>query len=102
MVQGKAELGLPHSGASHQLPLQDQVSVAKAHTEHPAQAQKGEATWVYCVGEAFQAVTTPAMYKAQGMCTVLGRSGPSSPIHTAPTFSTATPEHRYTRAGPPT
>lgn len=56
MVQDKAELGLPHSGASHQL------SVAKAHAKHPAQAQKGKATWAYCVGEAFQAVTTPAMY----------------------------------------
>lgn len=56
VVQDKAELGLPHSGASHQL------SVAKAHAKHPAQAQKGKATWAYCVGEAFQAVTTPAMY----------------------------------------
>lgn len=35
------------------------------------------------------------------MCTVLGRSGPSGPIDTAPTFSTATPEHGHTRAGPP-
>lgn len=36
------------------------------------------------------------------MCTVLGRSGPLSPMYTTTTFSTATPEHSYARAGPPT
>lgn len=86
------EPGLPHSEQATSCPP-GSCRLSTRSAPNPGTKRQCKATWAY-VAEAFQAVTTPLRTRHWACVLYWAAPGPS-PVLAAPTFSTATPEHRH-------